>query len=307
MSGRERVRQVARAVSAPWRQQAARAVSAPWRQQAARAWRRRWAGAMRMAWPLGGLALGLLAALPVAAAEWVRMDLNRQGNEVRVLVHNLAAGPVEVELQAGWLQDMAAQPALPHRRVLAAGAREQVALLVMTGPAPRHELTLLAVPGPPYAVARDVVYSLPVEESAFRLGQGFHGGFSHDDPANRYALDLEVAEGTAVLAARGGMVMEAIGGFSEGGLDRTLADRANLVRVLHEDGSMALYAHLREGGVTVRPGQAVSLGQVLGYTGNTGFSSGPHLHFAVQVNAGMRLESVPFRMIGPEGLLPLGH
>ena len=169
----------------------------------------------------------------------------------------------------------------------------------------RHELRLLAVPGQPYAQARDVVYSLPVEESRFELGQGFHGGYSHGDEANRYAIDLIVDEGAPVLAARDGTVVATMAGHAEGGADRSLAGQANFVRVLHEDGSMALYAHLQEGGVSVRAGDRVHLGQVLGYAGSTGFSSGPHLHFAVQVNGGMRLVSVPFRMIGPDGYLPL--
>ena len=68
---------------------------------------------------------------------------------------------------------------------------------------------------------------------------------------------------------------------------------------------MALYAHLQPDGVYVRPGDTVSLGQVIGRTGNTGYSSGPHLHFAVQVNAGLALASIPFRMVGPDGFLPL--
>ena len=75
--------------------------------------------------------------------------------------------------------------------------------------------------------------------------------------------------------------------------------------MLHDDGSMGLYAHLQEGAVYVRAGDQVTLGQVIGRAGSTGYSTGPHLHFAVQVNGGMRLVSIPFRMIGPEGFLPL--
>jgi murein DD-endopeptidase MepM/ murein hydrolase activator NlpD len=94
--------------------------------------------------------------------------------------------------------------------------------------------------------------------------------------------------------------------FDKAGLDlEKYGGRANYVRILHDDGTMALYAHLREEGVLVRVGQRVRAGQRIGLSGNTGFTSGPHLHFALQVNRGMRLVSVPFRMIGPDGYLSL--
>ena len=226
----------------------------------------------------------------------------RQGSALVVVARNRYAGPVEVELTSA--TPIASEPALPRRYELPAGAQVELARLA-PGAAP--DLRLRTVPGTPYAQARDVVYSLPVEESVFRLGQGFHGGFSHDDAANRYAVDLVVPEGTPVLAARDGVVMHATSGFRDGGADSTLARRANLIRVLHDDGSMALYAHLQEGGVLVRAGDRVTLGQVIGRSGSTGYSTGPHLHFAVQVNGGMQLEAVPFRMIGPDGFLPLGR
>lgn len=249
---------------------------------------------------LGGLLL--FAAAAASGSEGVAdLVTVRQGNQLLAVAQSRMDGPVEVTLSSG--EPAASEPALPVQRVLQPRERAVLARLAADGGA--TSLLLSATPGEPHAVARDVVYSLPVEESDFELGQGFHGGYSHADEANRYAVDLIVAEGTAVLAARSGVVMQATSGFSEGGTDRSLADRANLVRVLHDDGSMALYAHLREGGVTVRAGDAVTLGQVIGYAGSTGFSSGPHLHFAVQVNGGGRLVSVPFRMIGPDGFLPL--
>lgn len=248
-----------------------------------------------------------LAPLPALAQSVgpAELVIVRQGQDVLAYAQNRLAGPVEVELAATGLAGMDSDVPLPLRRVLPAGQRVPLVRLTAHGSGGQHALALTATPGEPNKVARDVVYSLPVDEARFELGQGFHGGFSHHDEANRYAVDLIVAEGTPVLAARGGVVMQATSGFREGGTDPSLADRANQVRVLHDDGSMALYAHLQESAVYVRAGDRVTLGQVIGRSGSTGYSSGPHLHFAVQLNGGMRLVSIPFRMIGPDGFLPL--
>jgi murein DD-endopeptidase MepM/ murein hydrolase activator NlpD len=61
---------------------------------------------------------------------------------------------------------------------------------------------------------------------------------------------------------------------------------------------MALYAHLAAGGVLVRVGEHVEAGQHIGLSGNTGYSTAPHLHFAVQVNRSLELQSIRFRMRG---------
>ena len=170
-----------------------------------------------------------------------------------------------------------------------------------------YAVGMSAMPGDPNAVASDVVYALPMDESSgWHVGQGFHGGFSHTDEQNRFAVDLIVPTGTPVLAARDGVVMQVESAFDKTGLNKQkYADRANVVRVLHDDGSMAVYAHLQENGVYVRVGERVSVGQQIALSGNTGYSSGPHLHFCVQVNKGMRLVSVPFRMVSAGGFLPL--
>ena len=56
----------------------------------------------------------------------------------------------------------------------------------------------------------------------------------------------------------------------------------NYVKIKHDNGMYTLYAHLKYGSVTVKNGQRVTKGQVIGYMGNTGYSSGAHLHFEVR-------------------------
>jgi len=90
--------------------------------------------------------------------------------------------------------------------------------------------------------------------------------------------------------------------FSRSGWSQAYADEANYVRVLHDDGSMALYAHLDADAIDVAIGQKVNRGDPLGRSGTTGFSSGPHLHFVLQINKGKELVSIPFEFEG--GIVP---
>lgn len=217
---------------------------------------------------------------------------------------NRLSGPVEVELSFDGAENASSTPSLPLRAVLAANGSRQLAELQQADPrlAARFGLRLRAIPGDPRARHGDPQYRLPLAGNGWRIDQGFGGRFSHHEPQSLHAVDFAVDEGTPVLAARDGVVMQVEKHFDRAGLDRNrFATRANHVRILHEDGSMAVYAHLQPDSVVVRPGARVRVGQQIGASGNTGYSSGPHLHFVVQINRGMRLESVPFRMAGPDG------
>ena len=106
--------------------------------------------------------------------------------------------------------------------------------------------------------------------------------------------------GTDVHAARGGVVFEVASTNFRGGIDPNRdAASANIVRILHDDGTHAVYAHLNWNSIRVKAGDTVKRGEYIADSGNTGFSSGPHLHFAVLLNVGMRLESVPVVFEGP--------
>ena len=147
----------------------------------------------------------------------------------------------------------------------------------------------------------DYRYKLPFSKSSkSRLVQGFNGGFSHSG-ASRYAVDFAMPVGTPVLAARGGVVMDVVEKHNRGGASRRYARYANFVVIMHDDGTTGEYYHLRKNGAAVNVGDKVEAGDLIGYSGNTGFSSLPHLHFAVyKAKSHGKFQSLPFRFEGDE-------
>ncbi|MCU7553470.1 M23 family metallopeptidase [Alteromonas sp. ASW11-19] len=129
----------------------------------------------------------------------------------------------------------------------------------------------------------DVHYASPLQPVGdYKIVQGFNGNYSHSG-ASRYAVDFAAPVGTPVFAARGGVVIATKADGRKGGPSRKLAKHANYVAILHEDGTTGEYYHLKYQGVEVSRGDSVARGQLIGYSGNTGFSSMPHLHFGVYV------------------------
>ncbi len=145
-------------------------------------------------------------------------------------------------------------------------------------------------------------YRLPYAlANRFRISQAFPDQITHTDRANIHAIDFEMPVGTNVFAAREGIVLDVASDYFEAGVDPGLVSQANLVRILHDDGTIALYAHLNWNSIRVAPGQRVARGEYIADSGNTGFSSGPHLHFVVQRNIGGEIESVPIRFAAAGG------
>ena len=239
--------------------------------------------------------------VPVEPSAIARLRVEPGNGEYLVHADNTLAGPIEVLLGFARSSNVRGDPPLPARATVPARGSALVARLRAQDPGRtgNFELSLRGVPGDPSARPQDVEYLLPLRQSHARIDQGFGGRFSHTDEQNRHALDFAADIGTTVLAARAGTVMQVESDFSKAGLKQErYGGRANFVRILHDDGSMAIYAHLKADGALVRVGQRVTAGQQIGLSGNTGFTTGPHLHFAVQVNRGMRLVSIPFRMRG---------
>ncbi len=122
-------------------------------------------------------------------------------------------------------------------------------------------------------------YQLPIREGEFRKID------RTSSPAHvgklRNSVDFVCDEGTPVYASLAGEVVWVKSDSNIGGPDRKYWNDGNRIVIRHENGEYSAYEHLRYGGVEVHVGELVKTGQLIGYSGNTGYTMGPHLHFEV--------------------------
>jgi murein DD-endopeptidase MepM/ murein hydrolase activator NlpD len=212
---------------------------------------------------------------------------------------NRLHGPMELEIVLQDAVNVIADPALPERFLLEPRATARLLSLRAAESTEgwSYRISFRWIPGDPTATqSADTRYLPPFPANqVFWVTQGFADSTTHTSPDSEYAVDIGMPVGTPVLAARSGIVMDVEDDFFGGGQDREkFGNRANVIRIWHEDGTMAVYAHLELDSIVVRPGSVVLTGQQIARSGNTGFTSGPHLHFAIQRNVGMQLQSLPF-------------
>jgi len=197
------------------------------------------------------------------------------------------------------------EPPLPTRFILPGQTEQRLLKVKATDPGQSFSFRLFykQMLGPPLRqLPPEIDYYPPFPLGhRFLISQGFDNDITHGEPPNQYAVDIVMPIGTPILAARAGKVMAMEDDFHGGAQLERYLPRSNHVRILHDDGTMAVYAHLQTNSLRVREGAEVSRGQWLANSGNTGYSSGPHLHFVIQLNAGMTMESLPFRFITPTG------
>lgn len=127
----------------------------------------------------------------------------------------------------------------------------------------------------------EYLYRLPYgDDVSFPIIQAYGAELSHRG-AERFTLDFGMPAGTPVHAAREGVVVLVEDSHDLGCAREECGKYANFVVVLHSDGTTGEYFHLERGSAQVRVGERVARGQWLARSGNTGFSTAPHLHFGV--------------------------
>jgi murein DD-endopeptidase MepM/ murein hydrolase activator NlpD len=240
----------------------------------------------------------------------VCLDAQEQGAKVTFSVVNREAAPYSVRVMITERHNLEPSSPLPFRAVLQPGEERVVGALTPRKPAEptRYALRWSAAEGDVRARHDDGVrYRMPFGGAEKRvLSQGPGGSESHRSGATFYSFDFAMPWGTPVLAARPGRVVRVVDRYSASGAGREAIDAANRVVVEHSDGTLATYAHLRQQ-AAVAVGQQVATGDTLGWSGDTGYSTGPHLHFMVwKREADLTWRSLPIRFHDDtwEGFVP---
>jgi murein DD-endopeptidase MepM/ murein hydrolase activator NlpD len=232
----------------------------------------------------------------------VKLETRKHAGGETLLVRNDLFAPVDVELKLSGVHNAVGAPDQAIRWVVPPRSQIRLATLAPRDPSKplKYKPTLRHALGDPRLVPKPYKYPLPWLGGPFRLTQGANGKYSHFTPKGRYAIDIAMPEGTPIIAARGGVVVKIEN--SQSGRGNNPA--GNFVRIIHDDGTMGVYLHLMKGSVSVREGQRVETGSRIARSGNTGNSTGPHLHFVVQRNVGLAIESIPFDFSKPVNSLP---
>jgi murein DD-endopeptidase MepM/ murein hydrolase activator NlpD len=236
----------------------------------------------------------------------IRISTEREGTATHLFVENMQAAEVTVTFEME-LTNLSADVPLPQTSTIQGKKRARLFKLspIDLSRGWSWTYTYYSTFGSTSAQHDNTCYyALPYAPGkSYRVSQGYNGEYSHFG-ADQYAIDWRMPVGTPVHAARGGTVVGVKGDSSVGGDDSKYDWDANYVLIQHPDGTLGQYVHLMKGGAKVKLGQRVEAGDFIGLSGNTGHSTGPHLHFSVfKARDGKHRETIPVRYRSAESML----
>jgi murein DD-endopeptidase MepM/ murein hydrolase activator NlpD len=166
---------------------------------------------------------------------------------------------------------------------------------------------LYTIGDPKIKIDTEFLYYLPYQHGKrIRVGQGYNGRGTH---SGINAIDFNLAIGDTIYAARQGFVYDIKEDSNKGGNNLSFEKYGNFIYVYQPDGTLGKYVHLKQNGSLITIGDSISIGQAIGLSGNTGYSSGPHLHFTVVHNENFIAKTLPVSFLNykQQGFIPQEH
>ncbi len=229
--------------------------------------------------------------------ELVYLEAKQAGKEIAIYAHNNNPYTVTISIKANFT-NLKSDKAKLSSITLGANANTQCTrFTTINNDAYSYSLEYTWILGSQNALHDDnYVYRLPFSlGSSHIVSQGYNGGKTHFG-SSRYAIDFAMNVGTKIYAAREGKVVKTKADSNIGGVGQEYSKHGNFVTIEHSDKTFATYYHLKQNGVAVSVGSTVKRGDLLGYSGNTGYSSGPHLHFAVfTLDSNLKTQTLPVK------------
>lgn len=264
--------------------------------------------------------LGVLMALVIGAAPATAQGTNCVPKVVCVgqiegdgamlfYLQKLTPGTITMRIEVSG-ENISTTASMPYVRTLDDTSRVQAFVVTPKDGigALNYEYSYQAQYGRPDATHKDAYrYALPYEPgTAHPVAQAYDSEGTH---RGIYAIDWTMPVGTPVHAAREGLVVAVRDTMQGSGITRFMQGRSNFVFVQHSDGTIGVYGHLQQHSAAVAVGDSVRRGQLLARSGNTGYSTGPHLHFEVfRLNNELLPVTLPVRFdvkdAPPWGLTP---
>lgn len=226
------------------------------------------------------------------------------GNKIYAFVHNNSLHHITIKYDAD-IKNLISLCPLPITKSFQPKSKTKICEFFISKNKFLYKATYKWVLGTQNAIHEDsYLYRLPYDiNTKKRVSQGFDGYFSHKNNS-LYAIDFAMKIGTKIYASRNGLVVKTKSNSKLGGNNKKFLDKANSITIKHDDNTYAVYNHLKYNSVYVKAGQYVKRGELIGLSGNTGYSNGPHLHLVVYktLNTQAR-QSIPIKFKTKRGIL----
>ena len=256
---------------------------------------------------VSGLAQPALQAANECSKDWICVRAQETQDYVDFYAQNLRGHPVTVSLRVSNMRNLSAPGGTTVTKTVEGDSRLSLMRLPKRSAGrsvryrynfdwalgrlnPRHDETYL--------------YRLPYARGkTYGVLQGYGSKFSHTG-LEEFTIDFDMGVGTPVYAAREGVVARLEESHNIGCWERGCGRYANFVMVMHSDGTTGEYFHLKQNGVLVEEGDYVHRGQLIAYSGNTGHTTMPHLHFGVyRATSWGKTASIPIQFETADGVV----